>query len=208
LKSSTITISKSYNQSTTTWDAITSEEAAIAHIIAASGLHSEEREALAQVRTIEALKKHLAGLGAASTERHKALTQHLEKHFKRNEASLAVIDFLKLPKFFFFSQYDRMSGQVALEQMLSKQAQGTLDRNDMVFLAFLSLVGTTLQDIAKLDRFEPLIAKLEAVSNRISREIFAYWSQNKNLKVHFRLDAGRAGDPSPFDKGNILRTRI
>jgi len=41
------------------------------------------------------------------------------------------------------------------------------DRNDQVFIAFLGLVGTTLEDMAKLDKFEPMIAKLESVSNRI-----------------------------------------
>jgi hypothetical protein len=108
----------------------------------------------------------------------------------------------------YFSSYDRMSGQVSLEQMLAKKAAGTLDRNDHVFLAFLSMVGTTLEDMGKLNQFEPMVAKLESVSNRISREIFAYWSQNKNLKVLFRLDTGRAGDPAPYNSGNILRTRI
>jgi hypothetical protein len=62
--------------------------------------------------------------------------------------------------------------------------------------------------MAKLDKFEPMIAKLESVSNRISREIFTYWTQNRNLKVQFRLDAGRTGDPAPYNSGNILRTRV
>jgi len=101
-----------------------------------------------------------------------------------------------------------MSGQVALEQILAKKANKTLDRNDQVFIAFLGLVGTTLEDMAKLDKFEPMIAKLESVSTRISREIFTYWTQNRNLKVQFRLDAGRPGDPAPYNSGNILRTRI
>jgi hypothetical protein len=95
-----------------------------------------------------------------------------------------------------------------LKNFWLKKEKGTLDRNDQVFIAFLGLVGTTLEDMAKLDKFEPMIAKLESVSNRISREIFTYWTQNRNLKVQFRLDAGRSGDPAPFNSGNILRTRI
>jgi len=101
-----------------------------------------------------------------------------------------------------------MSGQVSLEKMLERSTAKALDRNDQVFIAFLSMVGTTLEDMAKLNQFEPMIAKLESVSNRISREIFAYWSQNKNLKVLFRLDTGRTGDPVPYNSGNILRTGI
>jgi hypothetical protein len=113
-----------------------------------------------------------------------------------------------MPTFFYFSSYDRMSGQVALEKILERKNAGKLERSDQVFIAFLGLVGTTLEDMAKLNQFEPMIAKLESVSNRISREIFTYWTQNKNLKVLFRLDAGRPGDPAPYNSGNILRTRI
>lgn len=208
LAGTTITILKHYKEKLTTWSVDCNEAAATEFVLSKSGLHSEEQTALAHLKSIDALKKQLASLGAAASERHTAFNAHLEKHFKRGTASLAIIDFLKLPKFFYFSSYDRMSGQVALEQMLSKKTNKTLDRNDQVFIAFLGLVGTTLEEMAKLDKFEPMIAKLESVSNRISREIFTYWSQNKNLKVLFRLDAGRPGDPAPYNSGNILRTRV
>ena len=59
-----------------------------------------------------------------------------------------------------------------------------------------------------MGKFEQFVAKLEAVSNRISAEIFNYWSQNRHLDVDFRFDAARASDPSPFNSGNIFRTRI
>jgi hypothetical protein len=147
-------------------------------------------------------------LGAQVSDRQLALLSRLKVDFKRGGAALAAIDFLHVPKFFYFSSYDRMSGQVALEQLIQKQATKTLDKSDEVFLAFLGLVGTSLEDMVKLDQFETMIAKLEAVSNRISREIFTYWSQNRNLKVLFRLDAARSGDAAPFNSGNILRTRI
>jgi hypothetical protein len=177
-------------------------------VLSESGLHAEEQTAFAHLKTIDDLKKQLGALGSAASERHAALAQHLEKYFKRGSANTAIIDFLSIPKFFYFSSYDRMSGQVALEQTLAKKTNNTLDRNDQVFIAFLGLVGTTLEDMAKLDKFEPMIAKLESVSHRISREIFAYWTQNRNLKVQFRLDAGRTGDPAPYNSGNVLRTRV
>jgi predicted ATP-dependent endonuclease of OLD family len=204
----TFTIEKSYKQDSTSWSTPVNEAETAAYLIANNGLHAEEQAALASFKTVAALKTHLDGLGASASERHKALAALLAKDFKRGTASLAFIDHLHIPKFFYFSSYDRMSGQVSLEKMLEKKGNGTLDRNDQVFIAFLSMVGTTLEDMAKLDQFEPMIAKLEAVSNRISRDIFAYWSQNKNLKVQFRLDTGRSGDPAPFNSGNILRTRI
>jgi predicted ATPase len=208
LTGTTVTVYKRYKEKGSTWTTSGDEAAATEYALSKSGLHAEEQAALAHLKTIDALKKQLDALGAAANERHTAFSQHLAKHFKRGSVSTAIIDSLHIPKFFYFSSYDRMSGQVALEQILAKKANNTLDRNDQVFIAFLGLVGTTLEDMAKLDKFEPMIAKLESVSNRISREIFTYWTQNKNLKVQFRLDAGRPGDPAPYNSGNILRTRI
>jgi len=208
LTGTTITIYKRYNEKTSTWTVGGNEAAAAEYVLSKSGLHAEEQEALAHLKTIDALKKQLGTLGAAANERHTAFAQHLEKYFKRGSANTAIIDFLDIPKFFYFASYDRMSGQVALEQMMANKANNKLDRNDQVFIAFLGLVGTTLEEMATLNRFEPMIAKLESVSNRISREIFTYWTQNRNLKVLFRLDAGRAGDPAPYNSGNILRTRV
>jgi hypothetical protein len=66
---------------------------------------------------------------------------------------------------------------------------------DQVFLALLAMTGTTMEQLAGMDKFEPLIAKLEAVSIRISNEIFKYWSQNRNLKVILRADPAKSRDP-------------
>jgi energy-coupling factor transporter ATP-binding protein EcfA2 len=203
-----VIVTKSYNEDTTHWTVPVNERETILHLVHGSTLHEEERKQLDGNTTIASLKAAIEALGANITERHKPLLAALNDKFKRGTASTACIDALALPTFFYFSNYDRMSGQVSMEQMIQKKAANTLDRSDNVFTAFLGMVGTSLEDVAKLNQFEPMIAKLESVSNRITREIFSYWSQNKNLKVLFRLDAGRSGDPAPFNSGTILRTRV
>jgi AAA ATPase domain len=203
-----ITVTKTYNSDGDFWTVPVNESEVVLHLIFGSELHEEEREQLKTKKSIATLKSALEAMGAEASERHKAVLTTITTNFKSGTASSVFREVLKLPTFFYFSSYDRMSGQVALEQLLQKKANNTLDKNDNVFLAFLGLVGTSLEDMSKLNQFEPMIAKLESVSNRISREIFSYWSQNRNLKVQFRLDAGRAGDPAPYNTGNILRTRI
>jgi len=195
LTGNTITVTKRYKDTTTSWSVPVQEAAATEFVLQNSTLHAEEKSALAHLKTVDSLKKQLDSMGAEANERHKALIQHLAINFKRGAAALAAIDSLHLPKFFYFSTYDRMSGQVALEKMLEKKAAATLERNDQVFLAFLGLVGTTLEEMAKLDRFEPMIAKLESVSTRISREIFTYWTQNKNLKIPRPTTAATSCEP-------------
>jgi predicted ATP-dependent endonuclease of OLD family len=77
-----------------------------------------------------------------------------------------------------------------------------------VFLALLSMVGSTPKKISEVATSEQLISKLEAVETRLSRRIFKYWSQNKHLKVRFRFDAASPGDPAPFNSGKVFQTRI
>jgi predicted ATP-dependent endonuclease of OLD family len=125
-------------------------------------------------------------------------------------ARQAVIKALtpRLPKLVLFSDYQRLPGQIAINELTRRQADGSLTFDDRAFLALLELAGTKPDELDRIERSERLIAELEAVSNRISREIFVYWSQNRHLRVQFRLDAARPADPPPFNTGEILRIRI
>lgn len=190
------------------WNVHVDEPAVVKHVLATSGLHAEEVAPLEGASSIAQLKEHLAKLGGAASPRHQQLAARLEKDFKRGTASLAVIDALELPKFLYFSQYERMPGQVPVDALLARKAQTKLTDDDRVFIALCELAGTSLEEIHKLQQFEPIIAKFEAASNKISSEIFRYWTQNRHLKVQFRIDAALAGDPAPFNSGRIVRTRI
>lgn len=114
----------------------------------------------------------------------------------------------RLPKLVLFSDYQRLPGEIAIDELRRRQAAGTLTFGDRAFLALLELAGTKPDELDRIARSEQLIAELEAVSNRISREIFVYWSQNRHLRVQFRLDAARPLDPPPFNTGEVLRIRI
>jgi predicted ATP-dependent endonuclease of OLD family len=113
-----------------------------------------------------------------------------------------------LPKFLYFADYNRLPGMVSLEAINQRIAQNKETFEDKVFLALLGLVGTDIKTLQGLATFEQYIAKLEAVSLRLTKEIFEYWSQNKHLEVEFRFDAGRPADPPPFNTGFVFRTRI
>src|SRR5262249_53850450 len=128
----------------------------------------------------------------------------------KKELIAAAITFLDdlLPVFVYFPEYEKMPGRVSINDLVERKNANNLQLRDQIFLALLDLVGTTPEEISGITRLEPLIAKLEAVSLRISREIFTYWSQNRYLKVHFRFDAARPEDPPPFNTGYVFQTRI
>lgn len=113
-----------------------------------------------------------------------------------------------LPKFMYFSEYQKMPGRIAIDNYISKSQNGTLSENEKVFEALLTLANTTINDIKQSNKLEDLINKTRGVSSKITREIFQYWSQNKHLKVDFRCDMGKSGDEPPFNSGYVFSTRI
>lgn len=190
------------------WTVGVDEKAALDYVLTKSDLYAEEVEPLKSLPGITEAKKALEALGGNASERQKAFLAKLKTDFERGSANRGVIDALSLPKFLYFSSYDRMNGQVALEEFQRKTANKTLNNDDRVFQAFLDLVGVKAEDFASAKKFEPLVARLEAVSTKVSKEIFEYWTQNRHLKVQFRLDAARSGDPAPYNSGQIMRTRV
>lgn len=206
LKSRTIKITKGY-ENVTYWSIDINGEKLVANVLASSSLYDEEKEQVAAAKTVGTLIKALGEIKEPSS-RVTDLRAELTKDFPEGSAIKGAIKQLELPKVMLFSQYQRMSGQISVEDLVRLKAEKKLTRDDQVFLALCEMAGTTLEEISGINQFEDLIAKFEAASNKITREIFAYWSQNRFLKVQFRLDAGKAGDPHPFNSGQVVRTRI
>jgi predicted ATPase len=198
---------KHYGSNSNFWSVNIDEKEVVQHLINIWQFNEESLAELGGLATINDLK---AAVASPKTEKHRSLLNHLNLYFARGTAALAVIDVLypKMPHFLYFSQYQRMSGQVQLEDFVQRKNSNQLTDDDKVFLAFCDLVGVSLNDIASLNKFEQMVSRFETASNRITKELFQYWSQNRHLKVHFRVDAGRPADPPPFNTGNILRTRV
>lgn len=133
------------------------------------------------------------------------------KKFRKFDAQLRAIDILsaRTPKFLYFSHYDRMSGEIAINQLAKdKQSSPGIKTGDQVFLDFLEYAGTTLEDLVGSTRFEELNAKCEAAANRITDQIFEYWTQNDELQIQVLLTEGKPEDPPPFNSGPIARARV
>ena len=113
-----------------------------------------------------------------------------------------------LPKFMYFSEYQKMPGRIAIDNYIKKSDKNTLTESEKVFGALLSLANTSINEINQSNKLEDLINKTRGVSSKITREIFEYWSQNKHLKVDFRCDMGKPGDEPPYNSGYVFSTRI
>lgn len=209
LNGRTIEVYKTYEQSGTTWTVPLDEASVVAHLVDTHGLTTEERTQLAGSSTTVRVAARLEAADMRS-ESQQALLDSI-KEFRKNDASLRAIDILssRMPRFMYFSHYDRMSGEVSINQLAQDRSNGVeMASGDRVFLDFLEYAGTTLEDLTATDQFEELNAKCEAAALRITDQIFEYWTQNDELKIKVVLSEGKSGDPAPFNSGPVARARV
>ena len=208
LKNESVIVKCSYEH-ITSWTVHLEEKQLVKNILEHANLSAPESNKIRNAESVEDILVGLKGVEEKSEKQQELLTT-LKEQYTRGTASFAVIDLLseRLPHFLYFNEYYILPGQVALLDFEKRRANSQLEHKDQVFEALLSLVGTSIEAIKDISTFERMRASLEAVSNRLSEEIFEYWSQNSNLEVNFSFDNARPDDPIPFNNGYIFRTSI
>ncbi len=208
LRNKTVMVTKGYDNERY-WEIEIDEQQVVMHYLKSAELDQEERAGLEGSETIAELISELETSESPSGSQSTLLST-LQDIFPGGDPVEAAIDVLekRLPTFLYFADYYKLPGEVSMEDLAKRQNENRLKSAHRVFLALLDLVGTSPEDINSMGRFEELVAELEAVSNRLSQEIFEYWSQNKHLEVDFRFDHARPNDPPPLNSGYIFRTRI
>lgn len=114
----------------------------------------------------------------------------------------------RIPKMVKFSEYYRLPGRIAINDLRQKISQNATSFNERVFLALLDLAGTNIEALTTVQKTEQLYMQMEAISNQLTDEIFEYWSTNAHLSVKFDVREGKPGDPAPFNSGLVFHTRV
>ena len=202
------TVSKYFGSEGTIWDATINQRAVIAHLSKRIGLTAEEAEpikGLWATALVAGRLNEVEEITASQSEMLAAIEQ-----YRGNNAMLAAIDILysRMPRFLYFSHYDRMSGAISIDKLNQDRAQESVGEGDQVFLDFLEYAGTNLEELAGATRFEEMNAKCEAAANRITDQIFEYWTQNDQLTIEVRLDEAKSDDDPPFNGGTVARARV
>ena len=201
-------VTKRYDRAETIWTLPLNEAAAIAILIRQAQLNAVEQKVLGDAGSATSLLAKLDAI-AEKTPKHVALKARIEG-FRDKSFFKRGIDLVEpfVPQFFYTSHYDRMSGQISINKFVADQAAKKLDIADSIFLDFLKLAGTSVEELSDAKRYEELIAKCEAASNDITEQIFAYWTQNDALEVKLDISEGRAEDAVPFNTGTVVRARV
>ena len=208
LLSPRVVVSKGYDNRLR-WQVDVDERRVVSNLLRTAKLEAGEMQGLWSVANVTDLVRLLEAVDEP-TPGQSALLGELERRFGSGTAGDAVEAVLepRLPKFLFFADYHRLPAEVAVDDLLRRKAANELTVVDSVFLALLELAGTSPEDLQQIDQFEYLMAELESVSQKVTKDVLEYWSQDRSLEVEFRCDAARPHDPPPFNSGYVLRTRI
>lgn len=89
----------------------------------------------------------------------------------------------KMPKFWYFDDYYTLSGKIRIQDLKDNPTDEDLKTAKALF----ELAKIQPDEILGSGDYERYIALLEASSNKITKEIFKYWSTNQNLDIEFRI---------------------
>ena len=184
--------------------------AGLANLYDRFALDESERAVLAQVTNTSELISTLAKL-SSPTARHQELKAHMAANGTITSQVGSLIKSM-LPKFMYFSSYDRMDGAIQLEQTRQLIANGQINtemnRGARLFSEFLDYAGVSIDEITNVTTYETFNARLQAASNNITDQVLEYWTQNPDLSVAVRVEQARSGDPAPLNSGTIAWARI
>jgi predicted ATP-dependent endonuclease of OLD family len=210
---SDVKIVRRYNATSAEWTVPINFKTAVQHLIAKANFSASEKSQVQSVESIVTLREALESIKEKS-EKHNSLLQKINSYPSKSiTGKVREILTDKFPKFMYFSNYDRMSGEVSVEQLKDQVDKNLLFTDasltgDRLFFEFLSYAGVPLGEILSAETFESFNAKLQGASNAITDQIIEYWSQNPDISVNVAINFALPKDPPPFDQGKIARARI
>lgn len=92
----------------------------------------------------------------------------------------------KIPKFWYFDDYYPLSGKININKLVSQPSENEKDKTSKALFELARIKPDDILNATEQD-YERYTAILEASSNKITKEIFKYWSTNKNLDIEFKI---------------------
>ena len=197
------------------WGVEVNEPAIIRALVNRHHMNKEVAKPLLKLKTVSEASKSLISRREDPSDENPFLSEEQAmldeiENYADGGVEEAVNESLveRMPKMFYTSHYDRISGEISANQLIADRSNERITTGDQIFLDFLEYAGTSLDDLDGTSQYEQLTAKCEAASNDITDEIFEFWSQNDALTVQIDPHEGRPVDDVPFNSGSIVTARI
>jgi len=208
LENNEISITKYIGDDKQYWTIPCNDRSCLDHLIQNYALDEIERTPLNDAKNAKEAITVLTGLPLRS-ESLEALFAELN-NLQESDFTSEIIEILSpiLPKFFYTSHFDRMSGEISINQIHADMQRNVVSASDQIFLDFLEYAGTSIEELKGATKRRELKAQCQGASNEITDEIFEFWSQNEALKVEIDIGEGKAEDPVPFNAGTVVEIGI
>lgn len=176
----------SYIGRSNTWEMKIDDKKCLTNIIKKNGIPDNELNGI-QINTSKQFYDALIALPQKTGKQNELIAKI--KEFREQSTHLHIIDILhgRMPKFFYTSHFERMSGEISVEKLDEDKRYNNLNNGDKIFLNFLEYAGTSIDELKNTKKHEELRAKCEGASNEITDEIFEFWSQNESLSVQIEF---------------------
>lgn len=92
----------------------------------------------------------------------------------------------KMPKFWYFDDYYPLKGKININELHNNPPTDEKDKTSKALFELARINPKEILDSTEQE-YEKYIALLEASSNKITNEIFKYWSTNQNLDIEFKI---------------------
>ncbi len=90
-----------------------------------------------------------------------------------------------IPKFWYFDDYYPLPGKININKMQG-EPKSERDKTSRALFELAKIRPADILNAVEKD-YEKYVALLEASANKITNEIFKYWSTNKNLDIEFKI---------------------
>ncbi len=183
------------------------------------GLSSDAKAAVQAAKSVRAIPEGLKSLDL--TDKDKAFVADVAARVARADKAgwTPVVDFEvwtwlspRVPRFMYFGEYEVLHSKINLADLAArveqaKAAPSHLKAEHRGALALLRMADIAVSDFAAPGGYEPLKAKIEAVSISLTDQIMEFWKQNEDLEVEVDIKPD-AADEAPFNNGPNLYLRI
>ncbi len=124
-----------------------------------------------------------------------------------SDAARAAV-WARLPRFFYFSEYENLPGECNLTKLAAKIARkAAISPQERTVVALLAHAGEEPKDFLDED-YDSRKAELQAASADLSRRAFDYWGQNRDLSVVFDTDNVRVETKSGDALHRLLKIQL
>jgi hypothetical protein len=144
---------------------------------------AKAKEVAKSIRDAEPARSKAVNSFPAIAEKHR----YLIDPSVLEEAALDALA-VRVPKFFYFSNYSVLPGESDLTNLSAKvTARGALTEEEQTVVSLLAHAGVSPTDFMD-SNYDSRKAELQAASSDLSREVFQYWRANTDLAVVFGDD--------------------